>query len=309
MSYHKNKSYLIVQPRHNEFRGNIIDQLNLPRVSFCIPTLNNAYTLEKCLHSISKQNYPDFEIIIVDGYSDDNTVDIAKKYTSNIYFDPGKLGSARQTSISHSTGSIIALFDSDIIIPHKDWLKNAVLYFNYNNNISTVWPLYRAPPFSSSIQRLYQTNLYKLIIDDRIRKSRGLFGGGNSLFLKKAILQIGGVDRSLHWGEDFDWAMKLKNRGYQVVYIKDYLYHDTMHTLHEYTIKQFIGANTFTKTGFQLMNLSSKDVVFEHVFLGLKGMVHGLFKDKDFSWILFPIFLFIKLFAYSIIFLKNLLNF
>lgn len=284
-----------------------INVASLPKVSFAIPTLNNEATLRTCLESIAAQEYPDFEIVITDGYSNDRTMEIAKKYTGNIYFDKGLLGSARQTCVEHSKGEIIAMFDSDIIIPHKKWLINAVRYFNIDQKVSTVWPLCISPPRVSITARLY-SNLNRLILEDRVKKKRGVFGGGNALFLKKSIDEIGGIDRSLHWGEDFDWAKKLKAKGYHVVYITDPLYHDTMRSLKEFTKKQFKGAKTFAVTGFQLMNLSLKDVIYEQVILGLKGMSNGLIIKKDTTWFLFPLFILIKGSVYGYMYFTNLLR-
>lgn len=301
----ENEDYIIIEPPPDTFSSNRIDFNNLPRVSFCIPTLNNEETLDNCLNSIINQDYPNYEIIIVDGYSKDKTLEIAKKYTRKIYFDHGTLGSARQTGIEQSTGQILALFDSDIIIPHKKWLINSIKYFNYSNKVGTVWPLNIAPPNGSLTTRLY-LNHWNIIIEDRIKKKRGLFGGGNALFLRRCIEEIGGVDRSLHWGEDFDWAKKLYDRGYQVIFIRDPLYHDTMRSFKQFTKKQFTGAKTFTRTGFQLMNLSSKDVFYEQVVLGAKGMINGLVDDKDVSWLLFPIFIVIKVTAYGFAYAKNI---
>lgn len=301
----KTEDYIIIEPSPDTFSGNAINLDNPPRVSFCIPTLNNEDTLDRCLSSIIDQDYPDIEIVIVDGYSKDNTIEIAKKYTDKIYFDTGTLGSARQTSVEHSTGKILALFDADIIIPHKKWLINAIRYFNYSNRVSTVWPMNVAPPDSRMTTRLY-FNYWRLVMEDRIKKRRSVYGGGNALFLRKCIEEVGGINRSLHWGEDFDWAQKLKDHGYQVVYIRDPLYHDTMRSLKEFARKQFTGAETLTRTGFQLMNLSSKDVFYEQVVLGTKGMVKGLVKERDISWLLFPLFVFIRGIAYGYTYVKNL---
>ncbi len=153
--------------------------------------------------------------------------------------------------------------------------------------------------------RLY-FNHWKVVIEDRIKKKRSLYGGGNALFLRNCIEEIGGIDKSLHWGEDFDWAQKLKDLGYQVVFIRDPLYHDTMRSLRQFARKQFVGAKTFTRTGFQLMNLSAKDVFYEQVVLGTKGMIKGLVKDKDVSWLLFPLFMFIRVVAYMYIYVRGL---
>lgn len=298
------KHYVVVEPSRENIVSNVIDLDDPPLVSFCIPTYNNERTIENCLKSIEEQNYPAKEIIIVDGNSSDKTVEIARRYTDNIFFDKGTLGSARRTSVEKSKGVILAIFDSDIIIPHKSWLHNAIQYFNYNNTVSTVWPVNIAPPGSSLTTRLY-FNHWKIVEEDRIAKGRGLVGGGNALFLRKCIDEIGGINRALHWGEDFDWAKKLKDKGYQVVFIMDPLYHDTMPSLKVFAGKQITGAKTFTKTGFQLMNLSLYDVFYEQFILGLKGMFLGLLKDRDPSWLLFPLYISIRGVAYGYTLIKR----
>jgi glycosyltransferase involved in cell wall biosynthesis len=297
--------YLIFEPVDSLLQDRIIDLSNPPMVSFCIPTYNNADTLERCLNSINLQKYPSLEIIIVDGGSSDDTLKIAKKFTKNIFYDPGKLGSARQTSIDHAQGEILALFDSDIIIPHENWLKNAIKYFNYSSQVSTVWPFNTAKPGASSITRLY-FNFWEVVYLDAIKKKRGLFGGGNALFLKKYFNEIGGIDKNIHWGEDCDWAQKFKREGYQVIAITDPLYHDTMNTLHEFAKKQCVGAATFTKTGFEFMGLSFSEVIYENFYLGVRGMIEGILIEKDFSWFYYPFFLLIRITAYSFTYLNNL---
>jgi glycosyltransferase involved in cell wall biosynthesis len=298
-------AYIICNPSKENFHGNQINIQKLPKVSFCIPTFNNEDTIEMCLCSVTSQKYPDFEIIIVDGYSNDKTINIVKKFTDKIFFEKGLLGCARQKSIQEANGEILAIIDSDIIIPHENWLLNAVQYFNYSNNVSTVWPLLVAPPNSSKIQKLFQTNLYKILIYDRMKKNRGLFGWGNCLILKRNLIEIGGINILLHWGEDFDWAKKLKDRGYSVIFISDPFYHNTMRTLKQFYNKQFVGANTFTKYGFGMMGLSNKEVFYENFILGIKGMVLGLIIDRDISWIYYPVFLSIRILAYSMTFFNN----
>lgn len=292
-----NIDYLIANPKEREFTANLIKDDKLPLVSFCIPTKNNENTIENCLQSIVNQNYTNFEIIIIDGYSSDKTLSIAQKYTNKIFYESGKLGAARQKSINYSDGEIVALFDSDIVIPHRNWLTNAVKFFNYNNKVSTIWPMNIALPNSPYTQRLY-FNLWRLFIENRIKNGKGFFGGGNSLFLKKSLDDIGEMDNDIHWGEDFDLAKKLKDKGYSVVYISDPLYHDTMRTFKEFFSKQFTGARTFTDYGFGLMGLSTKDIAYEHFVIGFSAMMRGLLFERDFSWSYYPFLLFARLYAY-----------
>jgi glycosyltransferase involved in cell wall biosynthesis len=104
--------------------------MNQKIVSFIIPTLNAQKVLEKCLHSISKQNYPkkNYEILIIDGGSTDKTLLIAKKYNSKIYSNPLKTAEAgKAVGIHHAQGKYICLIDSDNILPNFSWLQKMLI--------------------------------------------------------------------------------------------------------------------------------------------------------------------------------------
>lgn len=95
-------------------------------VSVLIPALNAGTVLQSCLESIASQNHPKskVEIIVADGGSGDETVGIAKKYGAKVVKNPLKTGeSGKAEALRHARGEIIALIDSDNILPHRNWLK------------------------------------------------------------------------------------------------------------------------------------------------------------------------------------------
>jgi len=83
-----------------------------PLVSINIPTYNSGKAIGKCLDSIKNQTYKNVEIIIVDGYSKDHTLKMAKEYGANIYYALG-LSEARRLGIEKSKGKYIFFLDSD----------------------------------------------------------------------------------------------------------------------------------------------------------------------------------------------------
>lgn len=87
-----------------------------PLVSIVIPTLNSEKTLPLTLESIKKQTYKNIEIIIVDSYSKDNTIKIAKEYGARIVQTRGGLLWARYLGHKHVRGEIEVLLDSDQIL-------------------------------------------------------------------------------------------------------------------------------------------------------------------------------------------------
>jgi len=108
------------------------EEKNLPKISVLIPTLNSASVLEGCLQSIVQQDYPKekIEVIVADGGSTDKTIEIAKKYGAKIFPNPLKTGEAgKAVALRQTQGELVALIDSDNILPNKNWLKRMVAPF------------------------------------------------------------------------------------------------------------------------------------------------------------------------------------
>jgi len=87
-----------------------------PLVSIVIPTYNSEKTLALCLESIKRQTYKNIEVIIVDSYSMDGTVDIARRNGAKVILTHGSLLWARYIGHLHAKGSIELLLDSDQIL-------------------------------------------------------------------------------------------------------------------------------------------------------------------------------------------------
>lgn len=99
-------------------------KLDGPLVSINIPTYNSGKTLEECLQSTKKQTYSNIEIIVIDSFSQDRTLEIAHKYDAKIYF-ANTLSEARKLGVEKSLGKYILFLDSDQILP-EDTIKQCV---------------------------------------------------------------------------------------------------------------------------------------------------------------------------------------
>ncbi|MCX6791906.1 MAG: glycosyltransferase family 2 protein [Candidatus Gottesmanbacteria bacterium] len=89
----------------------------LPNVTVTIPTFNSAETLAICLHALRVQSYRNIDISIVDSYSEDETVSVAKEQgIKNIYYYRGGLLGSRLQGIMHAKGEYVLLLDSDQIL-------------------------------------------------------------------------------------------------------------------------------------------------------------------------------------------------
>lgn len=122
-----------------------MSQVSLPTVSVVIPTRNSAKTLRSCLQSLMCGSYPKtkIELIIVDGYSNDETVDIAREFAAKIVNNPG-IGfyTGKAIGVEFSTGELVLFIDSDNVLMSPDWLLSMVRPLVDDNNIVASEALY-----------------------------------------------------------------------------------------------------------------------------------------------------------------------
>jgi glycosyltransferase involved in cell wall biosynthesis len=97
----------------------------LPKISIIMPVLNREHTIEKAIHSLLDQAYPDLEFIVIDGGSSDGTVDIIKRYQNYIAYwhsqADGGASIAMNLGVEHATGDLIAFLMAD------DWYEPGTL--------------------------------------------------------------------------------------------------------------------------------------------------------------------------------------
>lgn len=99
---------------------------NEPIISIIMPTYNRAALLHTAIDSVIKQTYSNWELLIIDDYSTDNTISVIKNYSKmdkRIKYISNKgikgVSAARNTGILNSTGAYIAFLDSD-----DEWLED-----------------------------------------------------------------------------------------------------------------------------------------------------------------------------------------
>ena len=120
-------------------------------VSFVIPVLNSEKTLAECLEAIRAQTLPpgiEREIVVADADSSDSTLEIARAHGADVITDnPLKTGEAGKTAgIKAAHGDVIALVDSDNILPGPDWLARMTAPFADPDVVATEPIAYTARP-------------------------------------------------------------------------------------------------------------------------------------------------------------------
>lgn len=195
-----------------------------PIFSVIIPTKNNASTIEHCLESIFSQDFHDFEVIIVDGHSGDNTVAVAKRYPVRIIFeDIGTPGGARNTGLQFAKGEIIVFTDADCEVP-RDWLRKMACRFENDSSLLLLGGIDVDFENESSLGKT------KGLIETfrRLESASGaqaalIIKTCNAAYKKEAFIKFDGFDASLKYGEETEFNARLFFGGAKILYDPDIL--------------------------------------------------------------------------------------
>ena len=110
------------------------------KVSFILPTKNSSETILNCIDSILNQSKKDWELIIVDGCSNDSTIDLINKFSSKdprikVYIEKDKnYAEAINKGFKYISGDYVFIISSDNWL-QKNALKNLESHTSKNNLI------------------------------------------------------------------------------------------------------------------------------------------------------------------------------
>ncbi len=174
-------------------------------LSIVIPTLNEEKYLPKLLDSLKKQTYNDYEIIIADSASKDNTKKIAKKYNVKVLnIEQHGPGNGRNEGAKKSHGKYLLFLDADVILPKKEFLRDFMNEIKHENL-----------KLANCFHFLYPFNIKDLpanIIMNLYFKAHSYIDPivpGFFIFVKRDVFNaVGGFDETIKIGEDVDFVRR-----------------------------------------------------------------------------------------------------
>jgi len=187
-----------------------------PRFSVVVCSCNGARTLDGCLAAATTLDYPDFEVIVVDDGSTDESAAIAGSYGAHVISTPNcGLSSARNTGAEAATGEIVAFCDDDAV-PDPHWLTYLATTYMTSEHVAVGGPNI-APPDSTSVAECIANapgNATHVLLSDSIAEH---IPGCNSSFRRDALLDVGGFDPQFRVaGDDVDICWRLQDRGWTI---------------------------------------------------------------------------------------------
>jgi glycosyltransferase involved in cell wall biosynthesis len=195
-----------------------------PRITVVTPSFNQGRFLEQTILSVLEQNYPNVEYFVVDGGSSDNSVDIIRKYSSDITWwvserDKGQTD-ALIKGFSRASGDVLGWINSDDFL--EPGALNSVGLAYGKNPGSLIAGNVKLFSDSTGRERLLRQRRLEFEHMVRIWTRRSFYSQPGVFFPRSAYIAAGGLDRSLHYCMDHDLMVRLL-RTCPVHYLDDVL--------------------------------------------------------------------------------------
>lgn len=183
-------------------------------VSVIVPTKNSAETIKMCLKSIKEQTYPDIQIIVVDNYSTDGTVEKIKKY-AEIFLKGPERSTQRNHGAEKAKGKYLVFIDSDMELTPRV-IEECVHEISKDEVGGVIIPEISVGEGFWTQCKALERSCY--IGDETIEGAR--------FFRNSVFRETGGYDDSIAGGgEDWDLPQKVKKAGYKISRIDSLIKH------------------------------------------------------------------------------------
>jgi glycosyltransferase involved in cell wall biosynthesis len=204
----------------------------MPRVSIIVPAYNAARYLQAAIESVVRQTYADWELIVVDDGSTDETPSVVYSYRARLggklqyIYQPNRgLPTARNTGIRQAQGEFIAILDADDVwLPAR--LARGVEVMDSNSDVGLVHSRVARINVDGAIvgyldfPRKYQAG--KIAINIYTRRANILCP--TVLFRKRCVDVVGLFDETMGATEDRDLWFRIAER-YEIAYVDEILAH------------------------------------------------------------------------------------
>jgi glycosyltransferase involved in cell wall biosynthesis len=254
-------------------------------ISIIVPCYNQAHFLNDTLQSVLNQTYTNWECIIVNDGSPDNTEEVALEWCKDIRFrylykENGGLPSARNTGIKKSKGKYILALDSDDML-HENFLTKLVPELDKDDTLAIV-SCYRAFFRNEKTKTFYvhepKGKTYKSLLYENILMP-------SSLFRKKCWEEVGGYDELMTKGfEDWEFWIAITKKGWQFKIIEEVLfyYRKSQNSMLTDTLKNHLEANMeYVFKKHKEIYIKQYDTTIKYLFFLIKSHREGKMKIKN----------------------------
>jgi GT2 family glycosyltransferase len=210
-----------------------------PSVSVVVCSYNGASTLGACLHSLADLDYPDYEVIVVDdGSTDDTRAVLANFPDVRAIHQPNQgLSVARNVGLAAAAGAIVAYTDSDCVAD-RDWLTCLVARLERSGAAAVGGP--NLAPEDGRVAACIAAcpgQPMHVLESDQVAEH---IPGCNMAFRREALQAINGFDPQFHKaGDDVDICWRLQQAGFWITFAPSaFVWHHRRQTPRRYLKQQ-----------------------------------------------------------------------
>ena len=191
---------------------------SLKKASVIIRTHNEIRLVKKLMIALKKQNYPNYEIIVVDSESNDGTVETVKELGAKVVHikdEDFTFGYSLNVGCEAADGEILLFISGHCIPENENWIKELVKPYQ-DENVGMVYGMQRGDDTTKfSESRIFKKYFLK---DDNSIHERSMFCNNANNSLRKDLWDEIYFDESFSGLEDLDMSIRINNIGYVTEY-------------------------------------------------------------------------------------------
>lgn len=212
-----------------------------PYISVIIPAYNSSKFIPLCLEALSKSTYENYEIILVDDASTDDTAQIAESMGCRVFIMDKQSGPAvaRNFGSKEAKGEIVLFIDSDVLVK-SNTIELVASTFSQNPDISALFGSYDDSPSDTDFLSQYR-NLLHHYVHQQANEDSNSFWAGCGAIRKDVFLELNGFDYKRFAEpsiEDIELGHRMIAAGYkikldkelQVTHLKHWGWHSMIKT-------------------------------------------------------------------------------
>lgn len=193
--------------------------LSWPRISIVTPSFNQAAFLERTILSVLEQDYPNLEYIVIDGGSSDGSVDIIRKYENRLAYwvsepDCGQ-AHAINKGLKRATGDWVGWQNSDDIFYPGAFMHVARAAIRSPKAELIIGDINLIDEQDNVIREMrYVRPVYESLL------AEGMVLTNQAAFWRRSLhARIGWLNKSLHYGFDYEWFLRLLRETDRAVHV------------------------------------------------------------------------------------------
>ena len=200
-----------------------------PPLSVVIPVNNGGRDFGRCLRGLRDSSWTDYELLVVDDGSTDDTAEQAEAFGATVLRNPRKLGpaAARNAGALASCAPLIFFLDADVAV-HPDAIARAMARFEADPGLAGLFGSYDDDPPAPGLVSRFRNLLHHYVhqsgafVDDA--RPAHTFWTGCGLIRRDVFLSSGGFDPQLYRRpaiEDIELGYRLARAGHRIVLARD----------------------------------------------------------------------------------------